>query len=184
MSVRSWEERREWQNPEKILSRAGVQAGTTFLDIGCGDGFFAIPAARMVGEGGRVCGLDIDAEALDRLRERAKRVGLDAAIRLRVGPAEETVVCDRCADILFFGIVLHDFQDPGRVLRNARRMLKPAGRLVNLDWKKEEMPIGPPVRIRFSQEEAARLIVGAGFRLESVELSGRYHYLMIASPAP
>ncbi len=138
----------------------------------------------MVGEGVAVCGLDIDADAIERLRERAAQEGLQAMIRLRVGPAEEIVLCDRCADILFFGIVLHDFQDPGRVLRNARRMLKPGGRLANLDWRKEEMPIGPPCHVRFSEEEAARLIEGSGFRVESVEPCGRYHYLMIASPAP
>ena len=180
--VRSWEERRKWQNPEEILSRAGVRAGSTFLDIGCGDGFFAIPAARMVGEGGKVCGLDIDADAIDELRERAAQEGLGATIHLRVGPAEEIVLCDHCADTLFFGIDLHDFQDQRRVLRNARKMLKPAGRLVNLDWKKEEMPIGPPYHIRFSEEEAARLLEEAGFRVEILEPSGQYHYLMIARP--
>jgi cyclopropane fatty-acyl-phospholipid synthase-like methyltransferase len=41
-------ERRKWQNPEAILSEIGLKSGQTFVDIGCGDGSFAIPAARLV----------------------------------------------------------------------------------------------------------------------------------------
>jgi len=46
------------------------------MDIGCGDGFFVLPAARLVGEEGKVYGLDIDREVIDRLKEEAAREGL------------------------------------------------------------------------------------------------------------
>ena len=97
-----------------------------------------------------------------------------------VGEAEETVLCEGCADIVFFGIDLHDFRDPEKVLMNAKRMLKHGGMLVDLDWKKEPMPLGPPLRIRFSEEKAAKLIESQGFKVETVKKSGLYHYLIIA----
>jgi ubiquinone/menaquinone biosynthesis C-methylase UbiE len=100
----------------------------------------------------------------------------------KVGAAEETVFCNECADIVFYSIVLHDFRDPAKVLQNARRMVKPAGMLVNLDWKKKPMPFGPPVQIRFSEEQAANLIKQTGFRVESVRDAGRYHYIITAKP--
>jgi ubiquinone/menaquinone biosynthesis C-methylase UbiE len=99
-----------------------------------------------------------------------------------VGAAEETVMCEACADIVFFGIVLHDFQSPFRVLSNARRMLKPAGRLVDLDWKKEPMGFGPPLRIRFSEKQATRLLEENGFKVQSLDISAPYHYVIVASP--
>ena len=102
-------------------------------------------------------------------------------MNLEVGEAEDKVSCEECADIVFFGIVLHDFSDPLRVLANARRMLKPTGRLVNLDWKKEPMELGPPLRIRFSKSEAVKLIEGASFRIEAVTEVGPYHYMVIAT---
>jgi len=68
------------------------------------------------------------------------------------------------------------------VLRNAKRMIKPSGSLVNLDWKKKPSEFGPPVRIRFSEEEAVSLIEAAGFRVESVKDSGQDHYIVVAKP--
>jgi ubiquinone/menaquinone biosynthesis C-methylase UbiE len=173
--------RRNWQNPDVILASIGLKPGFTFLDIGCGDGFFAIPAAKVVGEKGVVYGLDKDEEAIDRLGERARTEGL-LNLRLKVGEAEETVLCRGCADIVFFGIVLHDFDSAPKVLSNAKKMLKPDGRLVDLDWKKEPMNLGPPLRIRFSEEEAANLIKKAGLKIETVNVSEPYHYVIVARP--
>jgi len=52
--------------------------------------------------------------------------------------------------------------------------------LVNLDWKKEPMELGPPLVIRFDQEMAARLIKSTGFTVETIRNSSPYHYLIIA----
>jgi ubiquinone/menaquinone biosynthesis C-methylase UbiE len=174
-------ERRRWQNPEAILVDIGLRSGFTFMDIGCGDGFFALPAARLVGEEGKVYGLDVDSEAIRRLKEKASREGL-RNVQLKVGAAEETVFCEACADVVFFSIVLHDFDDPSRVLLNAKRMLKQTGTLVDLDWKKKHMELGPPIQTRFSEEKAVDLIEAAGFKVETVEQAGQYHYLIVAGP--
>jgi ubiquinone/menaquinone biosynthesis C-methylase UbiE len=99
-----------------------------------------------------------------------------------VGAAEETVFCNECADIVFYSIVLHDFRNPAKVLHNAKRMIKPAGTLVNLDWKKKPMSFGPPVQIRFSKEQAANLIKQAGFTIESVKDLGSNFYIVKAKP--
>lgn len=172
-------ERKKWQNPEAVLKSIGLKPGFTFADIGCGDGFFAIPAAKVVGQKGLVYGLDVDEDAISRLSERARREGLVNLV-LKVGKAEEAVLCDGCADIVFFGIVLHDFESVTKVLSNAKKMLKHDGRLVNLDWEKKPMEIGPPLRIRFSEEEAASLIKEAGFKIETVKANEPYHYVIIA----
>lgn len=175
-------DRRTWQNPDVILAGIGVRPNDTFIDIGCGDGYFAIPAAKVVGEGGRVIGIDNDHEALARLEGRAAAAGL-RNVTLAQGDAEETIPCDACADVVFFGICLHDFRDAGQVLANARRMVKPDGILIDLDWKAEPMELGPPLRIRFPEEKAAGMIRGAGFSIESIRTCGPYHYLLTARPA-
>jgi ubiquinone/menaquinone biosynthesis C-methylase UbiE len=171
--------RRRWQDAGAILADIGLKPGATFIDLGCGEGFFALPAARLVGPGGMVYGLDTRPEAVGRLRERASSEGL-TNLRLKVGRAEDTVLCEACADFVFFGIVLHDFDEPARVLANAARMLKPRGRLVNLDWKKEATGLGPPLQIRFSQEKAIQFIEAGGFKVQTVTEVGPYHYLIMA----
>ena len=103
-------------------------------------------------------------------------------INAEVGAAEETVFCSECADIVFYSIVLHDFRDPAKVLQNAKQMIKPTGTLVDLDWKKKRMPVGPPMKIKFSEEQASKLIKQAGFTIQSVKDAGRNFYIVTAKP--
>jgi ubiquinone/menaquinone biosynthesis C-methylase UbiE len=174
-------ERRQWQEPEPILKAIGMGPGKTLADIGCGDGFFTLPAARMAGKNGIVYGVDADGEALRELREKAEREGL-ANIFLFAGDAEGIVPCEDCADIVFFGICLHDFREPEQVLTNARLILRKGGILADLDWKKKPTSRGPPVDIRFDEAKAAALIRAAGFEVASVMDSGPDHYLILARP--
>ncbi len=176
-------ERKEWQNPEAILAEIGLKPGMTFTDIGCGEGFFAIPAAHLVGASGKVYGLDIDRAAIEEMQKKASAEGLEN-LELRVGAAEEVLLCQACADVIFFGIDLHDFQNPVRVLENARKMIKLDGKLADLDWKKTEMSFGPPLTKRFDEVKASKLIESAGFKIETVKDSGLYHYLIMAKPLP
>lgn len=177
----SEEERRKWQNPETILVDVGLSNGMTFIDIGCGDGFFTLPATKLVGKKGKVYGLDIDAEVIRMLKKQGLKEGL-RNMYLKAGAAEETIFCETCADIVFFGIVLHDFRDPAKVILNAKTMLKPTGRLIDLDWKKAAMELGPPLSIRFSEKKAVSLIRTAGFKIETAKEAGHYHYVIIAKP--
>ena len=133
-----------------------------FMDIGCGDGFFSILAAKKVGANGKVYAVDTDASAIEKLKQKAKMEGLKN-INAKVCKAEDTVFCTQCADFIFYSMDLHDFADPAKVLKNAKQMIKPNGQLIDLDWKKIDMPFGPPVAIRFSEEKAVGLMRSAGF---------------------
>lgn len=170
---------RRWHRPRVNLESIGLRAGMVFIDVGCGDGFFTIPAARIVGEAGRVYAVDVNAAAIERLKRKAEKEGVKNIYAVAAA-AEDTVFCEGCADIVFYSTVLHDFKDPAKVLRNAKQMLKHGGKLVNIDWKKKPTLFGPPVHIRFSEEQAASLIKAAGFRIESVNDAGRNHYIISA----
>jgi ubiquinone/menaquinone biosynthesis C-methylase UbiE len=171
----------KWYHPKLNLESIGLRAGMVFMDVGCGYGFFTIPAAQIVGEQGKVYAVDVSASSINRLKREAAEKGLKT-VTAKVGAAEETIFCEACADIVFYSIVLHDFRDPAKVLQNARQMLKLTGTLVNLDWKKKLMPFGPPVRIRFSEEQASNLIKQAGFTIESVKDLGSNFYIVTAKP--
>ena len=150
-----------------------------FADVGCGDGFFTLLAAQALEGQGVVFCVDVDSEAIERLKTRAKERQL-TNIKVKVAAAEETVFCKACADVVFYSMVLHDFSDPAQVLQNAKKMLKPTGKVVDLDWKKLAMPFGPPVQIRFTEKKASELIKQAGFTVESQKEVGPYHYIIVA----
>ncbi|MCJ7762825.1 class I SAM-dependent methyltransferase, partial [Candidatus Bathyarchaeota archaeon] len=149
---------------------------------GCGDGFFSLLVAKIVGGKGKVYAVDTDDSAIERLKSKAKAKNLKNITAL-VGKAEETVFCKECADFIFYSMVLHDFYDPDKVLKNAREMLKPDGLLVDLDWKKIDIPFGPPVSIKFSEEYASSLIQSQGFTVANVRDVGLYHYVVTARPS-
>jgi len=171
--------RRSWYNPDGILQ--GLREGMIFVDVGCGDGFFSILAARKVGTNGKVYAVDIDPSGIEKLKNKAKSEGL-TNMTTKVGKAEDTVFCKQCADVVFFSMDLHDFADPAKVLQNAKQMIKPSGQLIDLDWKKQPMPFGPPVAIRFSEEYAVDMIRSTGFTEVNVGDAGPYHYILTAKP--
>jgi ubiquinone/menaquinone biosynthesis C-methylase UbiE len=124
---------------------------------------------------------DIDGESIEILKEKAKKENLQN-IQTQISKAEDKPICNGCADIVFFGQCLHDFEDPVKALNNARKTVKSNGLLANLDWKKEKMENGPPFDIRFSEEHASALIKEAGFEIVRIKGSGPYHYIITAKP--
>ena len=146
--------------PKRSLQ--SLEEGMTFVDVGCGDGFFTLLAAKKVGANGRVYAVDIDASNVEKLQNKAEAEKLTNIV-VAVGRAEDTVFCQECADIVFYSMDLHDFDDPAKVLENARLMVKPWGKVVDLDWKKTKMDFGPPVEIRFSEQQVADMLQAAGF---------------------
>ena len=171
--------RRSWYSPEAVLQN--LRSGMLFMDIGCGDGFFSVLAAKKVGSTGKVYAVDIDAAAIDKLKRKAEAEDIKNIVT-KVGKAEDAVFCKGCADFIFYSMNLHDFSDPVKVLKNAKQMMKANGQLIDLDWKKMNMSFGPPVAIRFNEEKAAGLLHSAGFTVTDVRDVGPYHYVVAAKP--
>ena len=178
--LRDEQERRKWQNPENILAEIGLRPGMTFMDIGCGQGFFTIPAAKIVGDSGKVYASDISQTNINKLREKVISAGLTNVI-LETVKAEELKLSEIYADIIFFGIVLHDFENPLKVLANAHSMLKP-DRSISESGLEETSQWTWVHRshIRFSEEKAKHLIESSGFKVQLIKESGLYHYIIIA----
>lgn len=172
------DERLKRQDPNYILAFIGLEQGMRFVDLGANDGFFSIPAAKIVGEAGAVYAIDMDSYALDRLVDRTAKNNLKN-IKVFAQTAEASPPCNDWADILFIGTALHDFLDPVKSLENARKMIKPSGRIYNLDWKKQDSAIGPPKDIRFSESLVIELANTAGLQASlRPEFSGDDYYLI------
>jgi precorrin-6B methylase 2 len=81
----------------EVLRKVGIRQGQLVLDFGCGSGTYTIPAAKIVGEQGRVYALDKDGKTLDELMQKAKSAGLknieriDTSGELKFGLADESI---------------------------------------------------------------------------------------------
>jgi len=109
------------------LEEAGVRAGMTVLDYGCGPGRYSIPAARLVGNRGTVHAVDVHPLALRITGKLARAAGLsNLRFTLTDGP---TGVPSKSVDIVLLYDALHDVEDKPAALAEIRRVLKPGGTL-------------------------------------------------------
>jgi SAM-dependent methyltransferase len=136
---------------------AGLKPGQTVLDLGSGGGIDCFIAARRVGPSGRVIGVDMTPEMIDKARENARRAGA-ANVEFRLGEIENLPVADGTVDVIISNCVINLSTDKPRVFREAFRVLKPGGRLMVSDLALLK-PL--PAAIRESVEAYVACIAGA-----------------------
>ena len=177
-------ERAVEEQPGKALDALNLKPGMTIADIGAGTGYMTLRIARRVAPSGRVYGVDIQPEMLRRLEANAARAGL-TDIQPVLGDAKNPKLPDNAIDLALMVDVYHELAEPQAMLRALRVALKPEGRLVLLEYRKEDptIPIRPDHEMTVA--EAKLEVEAEGYRLSRVvETLPRQHILIFTKRKP
>ncbi len=167
-----------FSNPIQNLAHISIEHGMAVADIGAGSGFYTIELAKKVGAGGRVFAVDVQKDILDRIKSNASTMGIHN-IEVIWANAEKiggTKLREACADRVIVSNVLFQIEKPDDFALEMRRILKPQGRLLLVDWS-EVSPIGPKKVV--SAQQAQLLFEKAHFTLEESFDAGDHHYGLV-----
>lgn len=176
-------EREAEENVDGALNAIGIKPGMTVAEVGAGTGYVALRMAKRVGPGGQVYANDLQPEMLDKLRQNAARAGL-ANVRTVLGGETDPKLPAGRMDLIVLVDVYHEFSQPQKMLEGIRAALKPDGRLVLLEYRKEDpnVPIRPEHKM--SVAEAKTEVEAEGFHLGPViETLPRQHILVFTKAA-
>lgn len=142
--------RRLVQPPEKLLAPL-VRAGDLCLDLGCGFGYFTIAMARLAGSSGIVVAVDLQAEMLARVRQRAARAGLSSRIRVHQADATGLQLAGKF-DFALAHWMVHEVPDRAAFLRQVAAALVPRGRLALVEPRGHVGPAAFARTVAIAQE--------------------------------
>jgi ubiquinone/menaquinone biosynthesis C-methylase UbiE len=155
-------ERRYIMPPKETLVKLGLRKNDVFVDIGCGIGYFTIPALEIVGPGGRVYGIDTSDKMLSELEKRVKAESIPNLHLIRTQEYEFGIQ-RASVTFAFMCNVLHEIGDKPLFLTLIGNMLVDRVTIAIIEWEKKESSYGPPMKHRLDRDSLNKLLADQGF---------------------
>ncbi len=149
-------------------------------DLGCGSGFYVLPAAQLVGKDGLVYAVDFDDAKLEATGSVARQMGYSNVRLVKADLTEPlTAIPEGSCDLCIVGNILHEVANKDKLLQNAYRLLGTNSGLLVVEWKKGLTPLGPPMSMRLDQTEVEIILTQKGFQKVNEIPADNYHYAML-----
>ena len=176
-------ERDEEEAPDVALSVLKIPKGASVADIGAGSGYMTVKLAARVGPTGRVFANDVQPQMLELLARRlaGKRI---ANVTIVQGTADDPKLPPSSVDLELMVDVYHELSQPQAMLRHLREALKPGGRLVLLEYRKEDPSIPIRPEHKMSVAEAKLEVEAEGFTLSKVDDALPRQHILIFTMKP
>jgi ubiquinone/menaquinone biosynthesis C-methylase UbiE len=158
------ESREREEDCKTLLAALNVKPDDTVCDLGCGNGYYTLKLARLVGDNGKVIAVDIQREMLELLKDQAKVEGVN-----NIEPVLGTIVDPKLAkesvDLVLLVDVYHEFSHPEQMLAAIRASLKPSGRVALAEFRAEDPAVPIKPLHKMSKEQIMKEFPPNGFKL-------------------
>ena len=162
--------------PDFIWEKLNIENPGVFVEIGAGTAFFSV-AFLQKSMDSTIYACDLSEIMIKWMKENVSPKYPDI---IPVKSEEHTVpLDDGIADLVFMINLHHELDDPSLTVEEAKRILKPDGKIFIIDWKKENMPEGPPTAIRCLPEQIKEQLLNAGFKQIDIYNELQKHFLVI-----
>ena len=167
-----------YQKPHEVVMSLGLKEGETVADIGAGSGYFAFRFANHVGENGRVYAVDINPDMIIFMNRRIRDMKVKNMVTVLAVP-DDPLLMDASIDRFFICETWHHIQDQTKYMTLMKKMLKPGGQVIIIDFQKRDLPVGPPDEMKVAREVVIKQFQDAGFQLAKENTFLLYQYFLI-----
>jgi ubiquinone/menaquinone biosynthesis C-methylase UbiE len=158
------ESREREEDCKTMLKALHLKPGQVVCDMGCGNGFYSLKLARLVGPSGKILAVDIQPEMLHLLKQRATEADL-ANIQLILGTTVDPKLPAGGVDLILCVDVYHEFSNPAEMLSAMRKSLQPGGRLVLAEFRAEDPKVPIKPLHKMSKDQILKELPPNGFKL-------------------
>lgn len=172
-----------FSEPAANVAHLGLAKGMKVADLGAGTGHYARAAAQIVGRDGKVYAIDVQQDVLAHAKLNMPAHG-HGVVEYLWGDVERpggTKLRDGTVDAAILANILFQIEDRQGLIAEVRRILKPGGKLMVVDWSGSYGGVGPAPEAVVTDHAAETLFTGAGFHRESAFRAGPHHYGIIFS---
>jgi len=166
-----------YQKPHEVMEALAVKEGEVVADIGAGSGYFALRLAKHVGASGHVYAVDVSPDMIRHLNTRIRDAGV-TNISTVLAPPDDPLL-PQPVDRFLIVDVWHHIDDRPGYLAKMKKLLKPGGRVVMIDFHKRELPVGPSVGMKIAREDLLKQMAANGFRLAAEHTFLPYQYFLV-----
>ena len=160
-------EREAEEEPSRAIEALGLRAGMTVADIGAGSGYYTVRMARKVGPEGKVYATDIQVGMLSLLMRRAKQEQIPNIVPV-LGAVDDPKLPPGSLDLALMVDVYHELSAPQAFVRRLREALKPDGRLVLIEFRKEDPRVPIREEHKMSVAQVRQELSADGYAIDEV----------------
>lgn len=169
-------------NPNEVINLLPLKEGMIIADFGCGNGYFTLEIAKRLKPSGKVLALDIWKPSLEALNFRAKLEGLNTLIETHYANLEMpkgSGLENNSCDLVFIANILFEIEKKELIFEEAKRILKPEGFLVIIEWEPDKLP-NKNFLFPITKQDTLALLEKFGFKVERELALSLTHYGFLA----